>query len=224
MMASATPSAQSVEIVCAVGDVPFLARGRVRHEQQGTYTIDVDRDASSLPSGARIILSYPDGQSDRIVAKVDRVSGNELVCSQQQLRQRERREFPRLHGGVPVRYRRVSAADFTGTAARWLRGSEDPVVLGPDEAWVEPERFMNYSVTGLRFRTDDEVKLHEIMLLELGVPDSPDRWRCTARCVHAGTNPDGPGQIIALEFVQIPGAAREALTNMTLEAQALLLG
>jgi len=224
MMASAPRASQSVEIVCAVGDIPFLARGRVRQQRLGTYTIDVDRDASSLPAGARIILSYPDGQSDRIVAKVDRVSGNELVCSQQQLRQRERREFPRLHGGVPVRYRRVAPADFTATAARWLRGSEDAAVIGPADAWVEPERFMNYSVTGLRFRTDDDVRLHEILLMELGVPDRADRWRCTARCVHAGANPDGEGQIIALEFVQIPGAAREALTDMTLEAQALLLG
>jgi hypothetical protein len=218
------PASPSVEILCAVGDIPFLARGRVRHQRLGTYTIDVDRDASSLVPGSRIILSYPDGQSDRIVAKVASVRGNELVCSQQQLRQRERREFPRLHGGIPVRYRRVAAAEFTGTAARWLRGSNDPAVMGPDADWVEPGRFMNYSVTGLRFRTDDDIRLHEIVLLELGVPERGERWRCTARCVHAGANPDGEGQIVALEFVQIPADARAALTDMTLEAQAVLLG
>lgn len=225
MMASPTSRAPlTVDIVCAQGPIPFLARGRVRSQRLGTYTIDVDRDATPLPVGARIILSYPDGQSDRIVATVERVDGNELVCSQQQLRQRERREFPRLHGGVPLRYRRVDPNRFTATAARWLRGSQVPAVVGPPESWIEPERFMNYSVTGLRFRTDDDVRLHEIVLLELGVPDRKDRWRCTARCVHAGPNPDGEGQIIALEFVQIPGDARAALTDMTLDAQAVLLG
>jgi len=223
-MALAPRTSQAVEIVCAAGDIPFLARGRVRQQQSGTYTIDVDRDASKLPQGARIILSYPDGQSDRIVAKIDHVSGNELVCSQQQLRQRERREFPRLHGGVAVRYRRIAKAQFMGTAARWLRGSDAPAVVGPAEEWMEPGRFMNYSVTGLRFRTEDNVQLDEVILLELGVPDRADRWRCTARCVFAGDDPAGSGQVIALEFIQIPGAAREALTNMTLEAQAVLLG
>jgi hypothetical protein len=221
MLATAT---ESIEIVCAAGAIPFLARGRVRNQNQGTYTIDVDRDASQLPAGARIILSYPDGRSDRIVAKVDSVAGNELVCSQQQLRQRERREFPRLHGGLPIRYRRVAQAAFTGTAARWLRGSTDPAIVGADDDWVQPGRFMNYSVTGLRFRTDDEISLNEVLLIELGVPDRAERWRCTGRCVFAGANPDGEGNVIAIEFIVIPSEARGALTDMTLEAQAVLLG
>ena len=221
MLASAT---ESVEIVCAAGAVPFLARGRVRHQNLGIYTIDVDRDASHLPAGARIILSYLDGRSDRIVATVDSVAGNELVCSQQQLRQRERREFPRLHGGLPIRYRRVAQAAFTGTAARWLRGSTDPAIVGTDEEWVQPGRFMNYSVTGLRFRTDDDISLDEVLLIELGVPDRADRWRCTGRCVFAGPNPEGDGKVIAIEFTIISSEARAALTDMTLEAQAVLLG
>ncbi len=214
----------TVDIVCAKGDTPFLARGKVRNQQNGTWTIDVDRDTSHLPAGARVILSLPDGQSDRIVARVDSAQGNELVCSQEQLRQRERREFPRLHGGLPVRYRRVPASEFTATAARWLRGSTDEAVVGPAAAWQHPERFMNYSVTGLRFRTEDDIRLHEILLVELGVPDQDERWRCTARCVHAGDASRVDSQIVALEFVQIPNEARHALTNMTLEAQAVLLG
>ncbi len=225
MMASQTaPPSLTVDIVCAKGDVPFLARGRVRTEQSGTYTIDVDRDTSHLPIGARVILSQPDGRSDRIVARVDSVAGNELVCSQEQVRQRERREFPRLHGGLPVRYRRVPKADFTATAARWLRGSEHPQVVGVEADWRQPGRFMNYSVTGLRFRTEDAVSMHEVVLLELGVAEGPDRWRCTARCVFAGEQEDDGTQVIAFEFAQIPAAARAALTDMSLDAQAILLG
>ena len=225
MMASqTTPPALTVDIVCAKGDIPFLARGRVRSQHLGTFTIDVDRDTTGLSVGARVILSQPDGRSDRIVARIDSVLGNELVCSQEQLRQRERREFPRLHGGLPVRYRRLSMAEFTATATRWLRGSTDPAVVGAEDAWCQPERFMNYSVTGLRFRTDDDVRFHEVVLLELGVPDGPERWRCTARCVHAGDVDADGVQVIALEFVQIPDEARAALTDMTLDAQALLLG
>ena len=221
MLASAT---ETVEIVCAAGDVPFLARGRVRNHTQGTYTIDVDRDASMLPTGARIILSSSSGSGDRVVARVDSVHGNEVVCSQHQLRQRERREFPRLHGGLPVRYRRVPQAAFTATAARWLRGSTDPKVVGAPEEWIQPGRFMNYSVTGLRFRTDEAIELDEVLLIELGVPDSNERWRCTGRCVFSGDNPAGEGSVAALEFVMIPAEARAALTDMTLEAQAVLLG
>jgi hypothetical protein len=225
MMASqTTPPSLTVDIVCANGDIPFLARGRVRSQRLGIFTIDVDRDSSGLSVGARVILSQPDGRSDRIVARVDSAIGNTLICSQEQLRQRERREFPRLHGGLPVRYRRLSMAEFTATATRWLRGSEDPSVVGGADVWRQPERFMNYSVTGLRFRTDDDVRFHEVVLLELGVADSTDRWRCTARCVHAGpVDPDG-AQVIALEFIQIPAEARAALTDMTLDAQAVLLG
>jgi len=224
MMSSQTASPSTVDIVCATGEAPFLARGRVRDQRLGTYTIDVDRDASHLPKGARVILSPPDGRSDRIVARVESALGNELICSQEQVRQRERREFPRLHGGLPVRYRRVPKTEFTATVARWLGGSEHPEVVGPEEVWRHPGRFMNYSVTGLRFRTEDAVSLHEIVLLELGVPEGPDRWRCTARCVHAGGQEADGTQVIALEFVQIPSAARAALTDMSLDAQAMLLG
>ena len=222
-MATDSGTAQTVEIVCTAGEIPFLATGSIRSEDSGVYTIDVDRDTSALQAGARIILSYPDGQSDRIVAVVNQAEGNELVCSLQQLRQRERREFPRLHGGVPVRYRRVPAADFTSIANRWLAGSNDADVLGSESEWVEPGRFMNYSVTGLRFNTPDVIPLQEVILLEFGVPDRADRWRCTARCVFSGDNPDGNDRIVAIEFVQISGEAREALTNMTLEAQSMLL-
>ena len=84
--------------------------------------------------------------------------------------------------------------------------------------------FMNYSVTGLRFRTDDSVGFHEVVLLELGVPDGSQSWRCTARCVHSGEVDADGVQVIALEFIQIPAAARAALTDMTLDAQAVLLG
>lgn len=221
MLATAT---ETVEIVCAAGDLPFLARGRVRHTVEGIYTIDVDRDASPLPTGARIILTHPGGNGDRIVARVDSVNGNELICSKQQLRQRERREFPRLHGGLPIRYRRIPQSAFTATAARWLRGSTDPNIVGSADEWVQPERFMNYSVTGLRFRTDEAIELDEVLLVELGTPESNERWRCTGRCVFSGPNPAGEGSVAALEFVMIPDEARAALTDMTLEAQAVLLG
>ena len=222
MAAENSTTSVTVDIVCATGPVPFLGRGRIRSQKLGSYVIDVDRDATDLPVGARVILSLPDGESDRVVARVDSAVGNELRCTQEQLRQRERREFPRLHAGMPVRYHRVPPAKYTAIATRWLRGHDD-ALPADSEGWVEPEPFMNYSVTGLRFQTQDDVVLNEVVLLELGVPGRDDRWRVSARCVHAGPTDPEEGQSIALEFVQISDDARAALTALTLESQSKLL-
>ena len=71
MSVSTDPSTDApVEVVCTAGDIPFVAEGRLRRFEDGAYTIDLDRDASSLGVGSSAILNFLDGITPRSAQKI----------------------------------------------------------------------------------------------------------------------------------------------------------
>jgi hypothetical protein len=217
--ASPAPVHVPVEVVCTAGALPFVAQGRVREVDAGLYTVDLDQDAGAAPMGGRAILSFPGGSAPRVIARVEGASGNTLTLRQQGVRDRERRDFPRLHGGIPVAWRRLAVTERAAERAAWLAG--DPAVRERG-AWVEPDRFMNFSVSGLRFELSGEVAQGDLLLIDLGVPGASGRWRCTA--VVRRVFPDDEKPSVAVEFEDIPEAASEALSDLTLDLQEEMLG
>ena len=211
--------AQPVEVVCTAGPVPFVAHGRVRAVEDGLYVIDLDKDAAQLSPGARAIVSFADGAAARVIGRVVEVRGNQVLVSKDGLRNRERRSFPRLHGGIPLRYRNLGPGAHDIEAATWLRGG--PPARGADE-WLSPDEFMNFSVTGLKFDAPAGVGIDDLLLVELGVRGRPDAWRCTARVVFVEPGAEGKPSA-AVEFEQIPEGAQAALSDLTLQIQEALL-
>lgn len=129
---------------------------------------------------------------------------------------RDRRLFPRLNGGLPMRYQPSDAND----AISYLAGADpDP------EAWCTPDPYMNFSVEGLEFHSAAAVPETELLLIELRVGHNPQPWRCTAHIVRrgAGSDPDFP-HTTAVRFDQIPPEATEALAEFTANLQAAFLG
>lgn len=221
------PIAVPVEVVCTSGEVPFVAEGRISRFADGTYTIDLDRDATALEPGAVAILNFLDGTTPRVIARIAEARGNQLTCTQQQIREREKRAFPRLHGGLPVRYRVLGKDEAASERAAWMAGDDGPGERGD---WLTPDEFMNFSVTGLRFDAPDVAGEGDELLLELGMRGKKDRWRCTARVVRLFDIPPDeqlPGSKckhrLAISFEDIPEAAQHALSEMTLDIQEALL-
>jgi hypothetical protein len=208
-----------VEVVCTTGTLPFVAVGRVTSFDHGVYTIDLDQDASHLVSGVHTILSFPDGSTARVIGRIESAQGNRVRVVQEQLRSRERRSFPRLHGGLPVRYQSLGPGEHELVAARWMRGDEAMAQTGE---WVRPEEFMNFSVTGLKFRTERGLLVDDLLLLELSLRGRTEKWRCTARVVQVEIESDGVFRA-AVEFERIPEDAQAALSELTLDIQAALL-
>lgn len=129
---------------------------------------------------------------------------------------KDRRLFPSLNGGLPMRFQ-VSDADG---AISYLAGADpDP------SAWVTPDPYMNFSVEGLDFHSAQAVPDAEFLLIELRVGNDPQLWRCTARVTRrgAGSDPDFP-HTTAVCFDQIPPTATEALAEFTATLQVALLG
>jgi hypothetical protein len=216
-----------VEVVCMSGDIPFIAEGRISSFVDGTYIIDLDRNTTGLRSGAAAILNFLDDGTPRVIARVAETRGNQLICTQQQVREREKRAFPRLHGGLPVRYRVLTKEEASTESARWLSGDDGPLERG---SWHSPDEFMNFSVAGLRFDTPRTAEEDELLLVELGVRGRSERWHCTARVVRLFVIPndeqdpdDGMTHRLAVNFEHIPEDAQEALTEMTLDIQEALL-
>ncbi len=210
-------SALPVEVVCTSGPVPIVASGRATFTG-GLYTIHFDGDVSMAPVGGKAILSFSTPDVPRVIARVESAHGNQMVCTPEQHRNRERRDFPRMHAGLPLRARRLTLTERTAEAEAWLRGDPGPAERGD---WYEPDRFVDFSVTGLRIQIHEEMASDDVLLLELGVPGNPARWRCTARVVRIFDEVEGMSA--AIEFVSIPDAAQEALSGLTLRMQEALL-
>ncbi len=93
----------------------------------------------------------------------------------------EERQAPRAHGTLLVRYHRAPAGEANLDA--WMDGGPP---RGPERT---PDPTMNFSMAGIAF--DDEAACDDgdLLLLELGIPGEPERWRGAARVVRVSPIP-----------------------------------
>jgi hypothetical protein len=95
---------------------------------------------------------------------------------------------------------------------------------------------MDFSGTGLRFEDQLHCRTNDLLLIELALPSSEDRWHATARVVRVDPigpeDPEGgdveerkrdPTHQIAVQFVDLPTEATEALTTFAISIQDALL-
>lgn len=220
-------AAKVVDVVCISGDLPFVAQGCIATASGTTYVVDADRDAGAVEPGARVILNFLDDDLPRVVGRVQSVRGNRIECVFEHTREKERREFPRLVAGLPVRFRVVAGAEAVREISAWLGGSPEPLARGD---WHVPDEFMNFSVTGLRFECAPVCAEGDLLLVEFGIRGRAERWRATARVIRAIPvaeedleDAGSPMVRVAVGFEQIPAEAQNALSEMTLDIQEALL-
>ncbi|MEW6441286.1 MAG: PilZ domain-containing protein [bacterium] len=239
-MKDSTPKPVSVEVLCLSMSPPLIQKGKLMSLGEDTGEVILDEAAPALQPGIRVVLE--DGRAGvRLMGTVKEAQGTRLLVETGRAVRPDKRGFPRLPGGICLRYLALSAGEER-LSERWMN-REDPEKLGGD--WREPDPFMDFSGSGLRFEDELVCKVGDLLLLELRVPPSEQRWRAKARVVRV--EPTVPGNAdaedreemekgekgrrkrvathqIAVEFEDLPREAREALTAFTLRIQNALLG
>ncbi len=215
----------SVEILCLTSDGPIMFEWRARRgESEDAIEIDLNGPAGSSVTGSQAILTFPQTtDAPRVTAKVLSASGNHLSLTRPRVRPRDKRLYPRLFGNIPLRFRVHDPADGDLAVHRWLAGSTQGLVPRP---WYAPEPFMNFSVNGLSFESPVGCDENALLLLHMGVGESPERWHATGRVVRVREIPaeeGDPSFQIAVSFEALSDEAMESLSNFTLSIQEALL-
>jgi hypothetical protein len=222
-----------VEIICLSVSPPVIRNGRVTCEGEGPCEVVLAEPEPRLEPGMRVVLDGGPDRDLRIKGLVTAIEGLRLRVETERVVPPDKRSFPRMYGGIYVRYRVLAAGEGEEDASAWVAGG-DPA--GEGGAWREPDPFMDFSGTGLRFEDQLHCKTEDRMLIELKLPSSEDLWRATARVVRVdpirrddleGQKEDGgevaPSHQIAVEFMELPTEATEALTAFAMRIQDALL-
>ena len=116
---------KTVRVLSTSGEAPVLIDGRIAHDADGVVSIDCSADAAGLPSGARVIVSFT-GEGQKLTGTVESVTQTDagsfqLRVVQSGSHQRDKRDFPRLYAGIPIRYRTNENPE---TATAWVQGDD----------------------------------------------------------------------------------------------------
>ena len=211
----------AVQLVSTAGGMPVAANGRAKMHGTEVVELEMSTKIDHLSDGDLVILSFPGAELPRMEALVREVKGPRILCSSKRLREAERRDYPRLHGGVPLRFRIIHGTGAYELAAEWIEGSDAPLQEGE---WIEPDDFMNFSVTGLAFDGNDHAKSEDLLLIEMSFRSQPKPVRATARVIRVLPIEDVDGDAkhthrIAVNFEVLPDVARRALADLTLDIQ-----
>jgi hypothetical protein len=174
-----------------------------------------------------VVLDWRDGVHPRVVATIGEAAPPQYRLVLRKQVARDRRIFPRVMGGIQLRYRALGGSEGPTQVAAWMAGEELP---GP---WHRPDPLMNFSVNGLRFEDIGVVAPGEVVLCEVAVGGAPERHRAVAHVMRRVPVQDeafeplaggavGPTPIVhhvALMFSESPAALREALGDYTLQLQ-----
>ncbi len=219
-MTTSTSSTESVRLFTTSGDTPVMVHAQLTSQDDQTVTVQSNQNTAGLSSGDRVVLAFDSTDRGRISGTIRGITdvdgGQQIEVTRADQHDRDKRDFPRLFAGLPIRYR-IAEADL---AAAWLDGASDP-----DEGWHSPDPFMNFSVGGLRFEADLSVEANDLLLVDFAVGEAVDRWRLTARVIRVfdPEMPESSTRPVAVAFVQIPDGAQEALSDLTLKIQDHLL-
>ena len=207
----------TVRIVCTQGDHPILVNGTLTTGPIGQLTVDCGDGAEALAVGAKVVVTVEAAAENQrcIVASVEPGSGGRtrLVLENEAVHSSDKRDYPRLFAGLPIRFRSVSEAEATA----WAAG--DPI----GGHWSEPDPYMNFSVGGLRFDCAEPLVEGGVLAIELSIGDGATLWRVTARVVRVFEAMGDRPASVAVSFDHLPDGARDALTALTLQIQESLL-
>ncbi len=203
-------------IICAGGEMPIMVSGTLVSRSDDDVTVHCQDNASALNPGAKVVLTFDEG-NERWTGVVDGLQpvegGIAVHVISPNAHAADKRDYPRLHAGLPIRYR--VAQD--GEAAAWTNGAD----LAGD--WHTPDPYMNFSVSGLRFDVHPEVNDGDLLLLELRIGEDSPTWRATARVIRVFEGGGQQSANVAVSFVDLPEDAQAALSELTLQIQESLL-
>jgi len=203
-----------ISVVFSVGGSPVVTAGTLLWYEPGeTVRIALGGDGSlpAVDTEVRIhgVLDTTLRMSGPTIAQ----RGRTVEIFPADVEQHDLRRHRRAYGGLELRYL-VVPEDDPNASHRWMMGAAD---LETRTGWREPEPFMEFSASGVRFDDVLACQLGNIVLLELRLPSEEHGWRAVGRVVRIeGMQPrpkTGPGYHIALELTELPEEASVALTK-----------
>ena len=216
-----------VEVLSLASDPPLILSGRVTCRDEGTCDVLLDNPEHAFAEGMKVIVDAGEATELRVVGTIGLVQDNLIHVESRTLVRRDKRIFPRTYGGIRLRYLVVPPA----AVAAWIARGE-----APEGTWFEPDPFMDFSGSGLKFEDQEHCKADDTLLLELRVPPEDDTFRASARVVRlfpippeeieaAEREPAAPASThqIAVHFEALPSEAVEALMAFTLRVQDALI-
>ena len=211
----------SVQLASTARGLPVAANGQAKMHSSEVIELDMASDMSQLADGDLVILTFPEAEMPRMEAVVREVEGTRMLCSSRRLREAERRDYPRLHAGLPIRFRVLQRPDEEALADSWLNGDDEALSSGD---WIQPDEFMNFSVTGLAFEGDPWAQSNDLLLLEMSFRTQEEPLRATARVIRVFTldskqTEEGHTHRTAIQFESMPDTVRRALSDLTLQIQ-----
>jgi len=223
----------SAQVLCLSATPPLIKKARILHARDDGMELDLGDPEAALQEGMHVVLAGDAQVPFRIMGVVTSVKGSRVQVRAERRVESDKRDFPRLQGGLCVRYRVLGKREAPEAVEAWLAGGPPSPGEGP---WNEPDPFMDFSSSGLRF--DDRLicEVGDRVLLEMQVPPSGEKWRVAADVVRvtpvlreeAEDQDDearkrGPTHHIAVRFERLPGGASEALAAFALRIQDALL-
>ena len=210
-----------VELICPTADPPVMVEARLRAFSGEQCDIELTAPEPGLEVGARVVLTVAREDGLRLLGAVTAVNGTTIELDVGRPTRQDKRDYPRVDGGVDMRYRVLGEGEDDRTAHAWLHGLSE---VDDDDAWHEPDPYMNVSGSGLRFQDDKHCETGDLLLVDLDVPTFEGRVRSVARVVRTERARSRRSHYIAAQFEHLPSEAREALTRFTLLQQHAELG
>ena len=216
-----------VEVLSLASDPPIIRAGRVTCRDEETCDVMLEGDDHGFAEGMKVIVDAGDAAELRVVGTIGFVQENLVHVESRTVVRRDKRIFPRMYGGIRLRYQVVGAQALSA----WIERGQ-----APGDAWIEPDPFMDFSGSGLKFEDRETCFAGDNLLLELRIPPDEEAYRATASVVR--TFPISaedieaaqrePGALvathqIAVHFEYLPPEAVEALMAFTLRVQDALI-
>ncbi len=205
-----------VSLVHASSVPPLLVKGRCVAQSGDELSLELP-EGVELPASSNFILDFAGdaGINRAIVAYLGRRDGKVLVKITR-VPTADKREYPRMNGGIVLKYHVLPKANLEEAVDAWLNGGR---AVAPEH---EPDPFMNFSVTGLAFDDVETCTDGDRIALVLTIPKEPHAWRGTGHVVRVWRIPiderddtiDATHRV-AVEFVDLPDEARVALGRHT---------
>lgn len=207
---------QHVEMM-VIGEEATLVNAFVVADEDGQLTLRPDRP---VPDGASVCVR---SDTEGWAYGRAQVVGTDVVVTVRGTARSDQREFFRVQGAIHCRYQIMRGEDSELARRRWKQHG-----TAPSDAWREPEPYMDFSASGLAFYDGEACAEEDILLLEIGVPEKPERYRTSARVVRliplsdeeraeldAKGRAAGAIQTVAIHFLDIEPDAIEALVAFT---------
>jgi hypothetical protein len=216
-----------VEVLSLASDPPLILSGRVTCRDEETCDVLLDDQEHAFAEGMKVIVDAGEATELRVVGTIGLVQDNLIHVESRTLVRRDKRIFPRTYGGIRLRYLVAPPQ----AAEPWVEDGEVP-----EGEWCQPDPFMDFSGSGLKFEDQERCKSGDTLLLELRIPPTNDAYRATARVIRLFPIPAEeieaserdpalpvPTHQIAVHFENLPPEAVEALMAFTLRVQDALI-